>query len=385
MPNLIIKLIMLSILVIFFLLLQLQAESYEYQNIDGYLNPYKNLYRCDGDFPKEDESSQVLREDFIRKDKDEDCFLSKKELNVFAFGFSEMDENKDNKISINEFLFQKNFKDWLDEDQNGLISYKEWRAVEQFLPEAMTIFAIIDFDMDENISFYEYDISKTAESINDDALAFFHADLMSLYPNLIKPSSRNLEEYDKNMDGEIQAEEYLMKGSKLTTMIFKSIIESIGPNPFETTTAEMLPILLALDKNGDNEISNYEYSDFAKRFCLGINRLPEESFFILFDSDYSKTLDLFEVGELEGFLFIFETMDANQNFELEFNEVKKHFMDFTRYDKFKEGKLIFYFAKMDEDSNDKITLIESGLSLENFKKIDTNNDMSLSRGEIYGK
>ena len=60
-------------------------------------------------------------------------------------------------------------------------------------------------------------------------------------------------------------------------------------------------------------------------------------------------------------------------------------MDFARYEKFKEGKLIFYFAKMDEDNNNNITLIESGLSLENFKKIDTNNDMSLSRGEIYGK
>ena len=276
--------------------------------------------------------------------------------------------------------------DWLDEDQNGLISYKEWKIVEQFLPEAMMMFAILDFDMDDNISFYEYDINKTAEYLQvEDAIGFFHADLMSLYPTFTNPSKRNLEAHDQNMDGKIQIEEYVMKGSGLITLVFMDMIKSMGPEPFETTSAEMLPILIALDKNGDNKITNNEYSDFAKRLCLGANKLPEESFFILFDSDYSQTLDLFEVGDLEGFLYIFETMDLNQNFELEFNEIQDLLMGFTRYDKFKEGKLIFYFGKMDKNNDDELTLNESGLSLENFQKIDKNNDMSLSRREIYAK
>jgi|GEM_PF-6537113 len=377
---------MFAILLTFFLTLETQTNPYNHQDVENYLKPYKNLYKCDASFSNEDEGSKVIREEFLRKDKNKDCFLSKQELNIFALDFNDMDESNNNQISLNEFLFQKNLKDWLDEDQNGLISYKEWKIVEQFLPEAMMMFAILDFDMDDNISFYEYDINKTAEYLQvEDAIGFFHADLMSLYPTFTNPSKRNLEAHDQNMDGKIQIEEYVMKGSGLITLVFMDMIKSMGPEPFETTSAEMLPILIALDKNGDNKITNNEYSDFAKRLCLGANKLPEESFFILFDSDYSQTLDLFEVGDLEGFLYIFETMDLNQNFELEFNEIQDLLMGFTRYDKFKEGKLIFYFGKMDKNNDDELTLNESGLSLENFQKIDKNNDMSLSRREIYAK
>tara|TARA_B100000530_G_scaffold321003_1_gene254801 strand:- start:109 stop:1242 length:1134 start_codon:yes stop_codon:yes gene_type:complete len=377
---------MFAILLTFFLIFKPQINPYKHQDVEDYLQPYKNLYRCDANFSNEDEGSKVIREEFLRKDKNKDCFLSKQELNIFALDFNDMDESNNNQISLNEFLFQKNLKDWLDEDQNGLISYKEWKIVEQFLPEAMMMFAILDFDMDDNISFYEYDINKTAEYLQvEDAIGFFHADLMSLYPTFTNPSKRNLETHDQNMDGKIQIEEYVMKGSGLITLVFMDMIKSMGPEPFETTSAEMLPILIALDKNGDNKITNNEYSDFAKRLCLGANKLPEESFFILFDSDYSQTLDLFEVGDLEGFLYIFETMDLNQNFELEFNEIQDLLMGFTRYDKFKEGKLIFYFGKMDKNNDDELTLNESGLSLENFQKIDKNNDMSLSRREIYAK
>ena len=146
-----------------------------------------------------------------------------------------------------------------------------------------------------------------------------------------------------------------------------------------------MPILIALDKNGDNKIDSHEYSDFAKRWSLGKNKLPEEAMFILFDSDYSKSLEWFEVGDIDGFPFFFETMDTNGNFKLEFSEIQSTFMDFSRYNRFKEGKMIFDFKKIDVNNDGKLTLIESGLSLENFQKIDVNNDGGISPGETYAK
>tara|TARA_B100000029_G_scaffold504263_1_gene582779 strand:+ start:631 stop:1728 length:1098 start_codon:yes stop_codon:yes gene_type:complete len=363
-----------------------ETGSYEYQNIDNYLSFYKKLYNCNDDFPKEDENAKILREEFLRKDKDKNCFLSKKELGIFELGFNEMDESQDSQISLHEFIFEKGLRNGLDQNKDGLISSQEWGILEQFLPKAMTFFEIIDFDMDENISFYEYDISKTAESLNnDDALSSFHAEIASLYPTLIKPTFENLKKHDKNSDGKIQIEEYLMRGSGLVVLFFKEMIDQMGTKPFQNPSKELLPILIALDKDGDNEIDISEYKDFAKRFCLGSNKLPEESLFILFDSDYSNNLDWFEVGALEGFPFIFETMDTNGNFKLEFGEVQDHFMDFSRYQRFQDGKLIFDFKKIDVNNDGELTLIESGLSLANFQKIDVNNDGGISPGEAYVK
>ena len=361
-------------------------EITPYQNVHNYLDFYKRLYTCNDDFPKEDENAKVLREEFLRKDKDKNCFLSKKELGIFELGFNEMDENQDTRISLHEFIFEKGLRDVLDQNKDGLISHREWGILEQLLPEAMTFFEIMDFDMDENISFYEYDIFKTAESLNNvDALSSFQAELASLYQTLLKPSFANLKKYDQDADGKIHIEEYLMKGSDLVALVFKGVIDAIGPKPFEVASREILPILIALDKNGDNEIDGHEYSDFAKRWSLGRNKLPEEAMFILFDSDYSKSLEWFEVGDIDGFPFFFETMDTNRNFKLEFNEIQSTFMDFSRYNRFKEGKMIFDFKKIDVDNDGELTLIESGLSLENFQKIDMNNDGGISPGETYAK
>ena len=140
-----------------------------------------------------------------------------------------------------------------------------------------------------------------------------------------------------------------------------------------------------MDKNGDNEIDNPEYADFAKRFSLGRNKLPEEAVFVLFDSDYSKNLDWFEVGDIDPFPLFFETMDINENFKLEFSEIQDPFMDFSRYNRFQEGKLIFDFQKIDVNNDGRLTLTESGLSLGNFQKIDVNNDAFISPGEAYAK
>ena len=378
--------VMLGKLLLVVLFFGQNNENSPYKNIDDYLNFYKKLYTCNDAFPKEDENAKVLREEFLRKDKDRNCFLSKKELGIFELGFNEMDENQDTRISLHEFIFEKGLRDGLDQNKDGLISHREWGILEQLLPEAMTFFKIMDFDMDENISFYEYDILKTAESLNnDDALSSFQAELASLYQTLLKPSFENLKKYDQDADGNIHIEEYLMKGSDLVALVFKGIIDAIGPKPFEVASREILPILIALDKNGDNKIDSHEYSDFAKRWSLGRNKLPEEAMFILFDSDYSKSLEWFEVGDIDGFPFFFETMDTNGNFKLEFSEIQSTFMDFSRYNRFKEGKMIFDFKKIDVNNDGELTLIESGLSLENFQKIDVNNDGGISPGEAYAK